>query len=146
ASPTKRRRLVLMVHLVALAVLLGGLFIVSIMRLAPAQADSSTRDNLVESVGQIADFTRRQDRLPTKNELNLPSNVSYRQTSRSTYEVCAEFNLNTDEPNYTHRPEPSDDSYVDSYHFTEHKKGVQCFEFESSELQQQERLNPIRIT
>lgn len=133
SRPSKKRRLALTIHLFALALLLGSLFVTSLIRLVPSQTDSQTREHLVESVEEVKDFAGKHNKLPTQDELSLPDGVTYRPINSHTYEVCADFKLNSTSGDSDTRP-PFHDSFVSIYDFSEHKKGNDCFEFHSSSL------------
>lgn len=139
--PSKKRRLVLTIHLFALALLLGSLFVISLIRLAPSQADSQTREQLVESVQEVKNFTSQHGKLPAQGELNLPDTVTYRQISNQIYEVCADFKLNSDSDDYD-MSQPFEDSYVSTYDFSHHEKGNDCFELKSTALSSPESARP----
>ena len=144
AHHNKKRRFILALHLIVLAIMLSALFVTSLMRLAPAQADTETRERLVESSEQIKEFIREEERLPNQNDLSLPDGVGYRRISDRTYELCANFELNARSGDYE-RSQPINDSYVSEYDFSAHDKGEQCFEFESDHEIQRQDLERIKI-
>lgn len=145
ARPSKLRRVILHLHLILLAVLLGSLFTVSLIRLVPARADTQTQEDLSAAVFNVVNYTDRHGKLPTQEEINLPDGVSYQSTGLSTYSVCANFNLDTS--NRYSNPGNTDvqeDSYVSPYNFDAHGKGEHCFEFESSTIKN--KINSPGVT
>lgn len=141
-STWKIRKPILIAYLPIVAILLGTLFIMSLLRLGPALGDETTRKNLVTTVTNIQKQVQSINRLPDEAEaqsLIVGSGISYKTKTSSTYELCAKFTLEIKNDTYSSyssngtTDRPITDSYVDAYYFNR-PSGNQCFVIESNDM------------
>lgn len=135
------RKVILILTLPAFALLMGTLFILSLLQLGPARHDEAVRDNLVTTVNNIRSHVDRTNTLPAVSEAETliadDSSISYKALSSTAYELCAEFKTDTLESssysrNYTDTL-PLTDTYVYESNFYA-DSGTQCFTVESDQL------------
>lgn len=139
-SASKARKPVLLGYLPIVALLLGTLFTLSALRLGPALADETTRDNLVTTVENIRDNVEDNNRLPNNEQADSfieGSDITYEKISDTTYKLCATFKVDrtVDQSSYrsSSASQPISDSYIQAYDFYS-KKGNQCFTVQSEAL------------
>ena len=139
----KIRKPILLAYLPIIALMLGTLFVMSLLRLGPALGDETTRKNLVTTVENIQKKVQSINRLPDKTEaqsLIVGSGISYKTKTSSTYELCTKFTLEIKTGTYSSyssngtTDRPITDSYVDAYYFNR-PSGNQCFVIESTDMQ-----------
>ncbi len=137
----KVRKPILLAYLPIVALLLGTLFVMSLLRLGPALADENTRKNLVTTVENIQKKVQTIDRLPNTSEaksLIVGSGITFDSKSPTTYELCATFVTDSETDKYssygsTRADAPISDSYVyvDAFY---RPSGRQCFVIQSNDL------------
>lgn len=135
------RKIILASSLPAFAILMGSLFIMSLLQLGPARHDETIRTNMVTTVGNIAEKISEKESLPTAEEakpLIADPSITYTPLSSTTYELCAEFQTtsNPQSQSYNYYRDNSrqlSDSYVYESDF-DNEKNTQCFTVESNYL------------
>ena len=130
------RQMIIRSYLPVLLVLFGVLFVMSLLQLGPAKHDEQLRKDLAITVQNIRAYTQDNKKLPDSlGTLSPNTTIEYKKKTRSTYEVCADFQ--TKKQRLTDLPSsPREDSYVDEYLFYTYASGRQCFPFKSSPLQE----------
>lgn len=143
SSLMKFRKIVLIIALPAFAVLMGTLFVMSLLQLGPAKHDEAIRTELSKTVQSIKIEVSKTGILPSaadaKSLITDPS-ITYTLKSSSTYELCATFQTGSEDslsyPAYYAEDlnqEPISDSYTyDSNFFA--PSGMQCFVIQSDQL------------
>lgn len=138
-STWRVRKPFLVAYLPIVALLLGTLFILSLVRIGPAIHDEDLRTSLATTVENIRAETQTLDRLPTPKEatslLDDPD-ITYSAQSDTTYELCATFESASKSSKARRtgtEASPMSDSYSYSSDFRR-PQGQQCFVVESSDL------------
>lgn len=133
-SGARLRKSILLAHIPLLTILLGALFILSVLQLGPAQADEERRKEIVRTVDTIRDASIRNQKLPDSSySLDINNDIEYTVLNERMYRLCTNFLIDTaNSYGYESSPkQPISDSYVDEYQFRA-ANGRQCFHFEAS--------------
>lgn len=139
----KIRKVVLLVALPAFAVLMGTLFVMSLLQLGPAKHDETVRTELTKTARAIKSEVAKTGVLPSAADaksLITDKDITYTLKSSSTYELCATFKTTSDESglNSNYYAEDLDlkslnDSYISEYNFYA-SSGLNCFVIQSDQL------------
>lgn len=139
----KVRKVILLVALPAFAVLMGTLFVLSLLQLGPAKHDETVRAELVKTAHAIKSEVAKTGVLPSAADaksLVTKADITYTLKSSSTYELCATFETASDEnqfyPTYYAEDvdkQPLNDSYLGEYNFYA-PSGLHCFVIQSDQL------------
>jgi hypothetical protein len=142
--PSKGRTLGLRLHLILLAILLGGLFVASLVRIGPARADEQLRQDLVATVDSVRSYAQRHDALPDNGTGIVADNaIEYKKTGAQTYELCATFKLDN-AADYSHYSRSSSNTVNDAYVYESQFRtdsGRRCFGLLSSSLDSKDSLS-----
>ena len=138
AHPGKLRRAILYISLPILALIMGTLFTLSMMRIGPSLEDQNTRKDMVSSMQSIAEFIAKENRIPEDNEgqdLLTSQDITYKKQTVISYELCATFNAGNTSSDLFEAPYFSlIDAYPHESQFATNKAGEACFSVESSYL------------
>lgn len=137
----KLRQVILIAALPAFIVLMGTLFIMSLLQIGPARHDEAMRTALVKTTENIRDSVRKTSVLPSQTDarhLIANSSITYEVKSLSTYELCTTFDTTSEtayKSSYSSEDttKPIKDSYAYETYFNA-SSGKQCFTIESSKL------------
>lgn len=141
-STWKARLPFLVAYLPAVALLLGTLFVLSLVRIGPALQNEKLRTSLVTTIENIQPKIQSLNRLPTPQEVQplvANADISYTALSDITYELCVTFvgTGKSSKQSYLEgtKTNPITDSYVSTSQFYR-PQGRQCFIIESRDLQE----------
>lgn len=138
----KVRRIILISALPAFAIMMGTLFVMSLLQLGPAKHDETLRSELVNTTQAIKTSVSKTGVLPSPasaKSLITDSEISYTLKSSSTYELCVTFQTSSDANSYyasyarDSMLKTISDDYVYEGYFNA-QSGPQCFVIESYQL------------
>lgn len=141
-SLARVRKLILILALPVFSILMGTLFIMSLLQLGPAMHDEAVRADLVKTTNIIKDKVAKSNVLPSATDaksLLASETITYTLKSSSTYELCATFQTTSESSQYpVYYSEdivqnPLNDSYINEYDFRS-PSGNQCFVIQSDQL------------
>ncbi|HRQ86772.1 MAG TPA: hypothetical protein PLY16_01545, partial [Candidatus Saccharibacteria bacterium] len=138
AHPGKLRKSMLYISLPVLALIMGTLFTLSMMRIGPSLEDQNTRKDMVSSMQSISEFIAKENRLPEDSEgqdLLTDQDLKYKKQTTISYQLCATFNAgNVSDDLYGAYYFSLTDAYPHESQFATNKPGEACFSVESSYL------------
>jgi hypothetical protein len=149
----KIRKVILIAALPAFAIMMGTLFVMSLLQLGPAKHDETLRNELVNTTRAIKISVSKTGVLPSPADaksLVTDSAISYTLKSSSTYELCATFQTSSDVNNpYTiyandSSLKPVYDDYIYESNFNA-QSGPQCFVIESYQLSSPDYQKPTDL-
>lgn len=130
-SGSKHSLLIPILTLALVSVLGLGLTINNVAISAQAKIDTETSRAMASVASKIAAEARENGALPGSIQSD---EVTYRKTSVSTYDLCANFLLDTTYDSGYYDSAPIRDDYVSEYDFSTHRSGEQCFSLENAYL------------